>query len=234
MEQEVLIQRYVAETLTKPQMEEVARRMEVDAEFKAEVDDYKLIASGIKISEKQQLKERLKAIEHKNVSKGKSFKVWRIAASIALLIGLGIFYVFLTSNSTENLYASNFEPYPNTLQPVVRDTPGNPAFIAYEAGNYDTAISEFEILLQNKNDSDIQFYLAMSFLNSGAFGKALDNLKSLSTSNTRYLAQVHWYSALAYLKEGDKTLALQSLKTLEKLNSTYKIEERGLLENKLD
>lgn len=234
MEQEVLIQRYVAETLTKPQMEEVMRRMEVDAVFKAEVDDYILISSGIKVSEKKQLKQRLQAIEHKNDSKGKFFKVWRIAASIALLIGVGFFYVFQSSNSNESLYASNFEPYPNTLQPVVRDTPANPAFIAYEAGNYDTAISEFEMLLQHENDPDIQFYLAMSFLNNGAIHNALDNLKSLETSNTRYLAQVHWYSALAYLKNDNKVLALQSLKALEKLDSTYKIKERKLLENKLD
>ncbi|GEQ85193.1 hypothetical protein ULMS_07010 [Patiriisocius marinistellae] len=234
MEQEQLIQHYVAQKLSKIEMEEVAHKMKVDATFKAAVDEYKLIASSIKISEKDKLKKRLQAIENERTPKKNPFKIWQIAATIAVLIGIGSFYVFQNSNNAQSLYASNFEPYPNTLQPVVRDIPGNLAFMEYENGNYEKAISEFQKMLELQDNPDIKFYLAMSHLNTGATDKALIILKSIEDTNTRYLPQTHWYSALAHLKSEDKKSALQSLKKLKTVDAMYKKDKRTSLENQLN
>src|SRR5690606_40420997 len=86
-----------------------------------------------------------KALDQKTQEKPAP-KWYRYAAAIAMLIGIGLGYIFLNGQTDyQDLYADNFEPYPNVVAPTVRGASEQvkgtmeEAFFKYDSKEYDHA-----------------------------------------------------------------------------------------------
>ena len=147
-----------------------------------------------------------------------NYRTWAMAASIALLIGLGwLGYNNFVGLDYENLYKENFQQYPNTVYAITRgDNDDNSlerkAFVAYETNENVRAIELFEELLTADNSEKINFYLAQSFLKNEQPKEAISLFKEVISDNGEFAPQALWYAALAYLKSDQKDNAVKTLK----------------------
>ena len=102
----------------------------------------------------------------------------------------------------EVIFAAYFEPYPNTWQPVTRNTENDglgQAFMAYENGAFDTAIDRFLGQMDQGVQPEVRFYLGMSYLAQNKYVDALEIFQTLQFSNPAYQEEINWYEGLAYL-----------------------------------
>jgi len=216
-----LIEKYFENSLTPKEQITFNDLLQNDEEFKKEFIFHKDLKKVIAINRREELKQDLQQFEKDFQEKSSGnflFNKWLIAASITLLLGLGIWFVSNTYfPSNEQLYVQNFEPYRNIVQPIVRGESSKTieysAFVAYENKNYHKAINLFNSV-NNPNDNYIQFYKAMCLLSLNKSDDAIpvllliamDNKQGSSSKNFTEMA--NWYLALAYLKNGDDDKAL--------------------------
>lgn len=238
MDREVLLTNYFSNRLNQDEEKLFNELLESDADFKAQFDFEQNLKRAIKDKENQDLKAKLVSFEKDIVieapksSSKKSYRYLAIAASIALLIGLAwMGYVDGSSSKYEDLYAANFQEYPNTVYTITRsgsdESLERDAFVAYESGKYDAAIENFSQIPSEEQQSYIDFYFAQSYLNVGKNDRAKEYFKKIITNADTFVAESHWYLAMIALKEKDKTVAESELK---KLTSGYDYnKERALV-----
>ena len=223
MDKELLLYNYFANQLTEDEQLLFDELLKNDMDFKAQFEFEKDLKRVIKEYVNADLKEKLVGYEKEISAKDKSnpskwrFKNWSIAASITLLIGLGwIGFKSLSGPDYDNLYQDNFEGYPNTVYTISRgdgDTSKErDAFAAYEAGEYEKAVTAFQELRSTGGISHGDFYQALSYLQLGKNAQAIDLLKNVILNDEAFKAEANWYMALAYLKDSDKVNAVATLK----------------------
>lgn len=223
MDKELLLYNYFANQLTDDEQLLFDELLKNDLDFKAQFEFEKDLKRVIKEYVNEDLKEKLVGYEREISGKDKSkpskwrFKNWSIAASIALLIGLGWIGIKSFSGPDYNeLYQDNFEGYPNTVYTISRadgdSTKERDAFAAYEAGDYEKAVAAFQELRSTGGISHVDFYQALSYLQLGKNTQAIDLLKNVMLNDEVFRAEANWYLALAYLKDSDKVNAVAALK----------------------
>ncbi len=239
MDKEQLIQNYIANSLSDADKETVEKLLETDADFKLALESHKDVAMAYKIAEAQNLKATFRKLEQeKNKGRTHKFgisKIWYSA--IASILVIGFFYIINNGKTGEDIFNSNFTIYPNTYQPVTRNTRENEnsdAFVAYENKDFKNAELAFEEILKTSNDPNIRFYYAMALMNTSQLDIALEQLQQLSKDSYDYKPETLWYTALLYIQKEDYKSAKASLKALDRLNSTFKSEERKLILQKLE
>ncbi len=135
------------------------------------------------------------------------------------------------------LYAANFETYPNTVYTITRgdgdQSLERDAFAAYEASDYEKAVTAFLDLKTKGGSTHADFYLAQSYLYLGKDQEAIESLKGVILNDTEFKAEAHWYLSLAYLKSKDKIKAMATLKDLIE-NFDYQRERAQALIKALD
>src|SRR5690554_1096875 len=212
MEHENLIISYFESNLTPQEKVLFDQLMQTDPIFAEVVAFEEKIKKAITLEERKALKQELQSLENKKL-KNTSKKQWLyIAASIVGLLGISLFFVN-QGTSNEKLYASFFEPYPNTVAPLVRSSSQKniktDAFGAYEQGDFKKASQLFNELSSQTEEEYAMFYNAMSLMMMNQTEDA-----SLILANTpwsgEYKEKSTWYRALCYLKqkENQKTKAL--------------------------
>ena len=130
-----------------------------------------------------------------------------------------------------------FEPYRNVVAPIERGSSQQDektqAFIAYEIGEYQTAVDLFSKLYTNTKDSYYLFYEANAQLKlnkaDDAIPLLLEHLRTTDTLSDK----THWYLALAYLKIDDYGNAAKSLKKVID-EGKFQIKEAKELLKKID
>lgn len=226
MDKEQLLYRYFSKNLTPEQEQQFNELLETDSEFKEQFDFEINLQGAIQDTESKNLKSKLIGFE-KDISdktpvltlRKNNYQKWAMAASVALLFGLGWFgYNSIFSTNYSEIYDSNFQEYPNTVYTITRgdtvESLEREAFSAYESGNYETALQNFELLQNENNRVYLDFYMAHSFLNLGNTKKAREHFQNTIDADTQFIAESHWYLALISIKEKDKENAVKSLKTL--------------------
>ena len=238
MENEELIYKYFLDELTAHERQQFEFRLHENADFKAEYDFQENLRIAIKNTERDKLKERLQDVEKQHTAPPKSsWTLWRVAASIAILLGIaGLGFFIGTRANTQKLYAQNYEVYPNTAFNITRGegaaSKKRDAFTAYEAHEYDKAIPAFKALdLMDQNPVMI-FYLGQSQLAANLPKQALDTFDKVIRANAEFKSEAQWYSALAALKIKDKLKATQLLTALVDTKG-YKSEQAASILKKL-
>ena len=234
-----LIEKYFEYSLTPKEQVEFNDQLQNNEEFKKEFLFQKDLKKAISLNQREELKLDLQQFEkefQEKSNKGFLFNKWLIAASVALLIGFGFWFAKDTYYpSNEQLFAQNFKPYRNIVQPIVRGenpkTIEHSAFVAYENKDYHKAINLFNSV-NNPNEPYIQFYKAMSLLSLNKTDDAIQILlpvaveKRSSSSSKNFSEMANWYLALAYLKNGNSEKALsQFLVVANHPSYTFKKEE---------
>lgn len=244
MDKETLLFNYFSNTLTSEQEQLFNRLLETDKEFKERFLFEKDLQRAIQDKKNQELKTKLIGFEKKINSKVQksSFKGrfgnWSIAASIAVLIGIGwLGYNTFFGTDYNDLYNANFEQYPNTVYTITRgdtqESVEHGAFAAYETGNYERAIAEFDGILPEYRKGYVDFYKAQSYMNLGKLKKAEEFFKITIAKNATFVAESRWYLALVYLKSGQIKNAKKELQVLVETHN-YKKDSALLLLKELD
>jgi len=237
------IDRYLSRDMTEHERKAFEKQLFQDDELKRSVEVQRDIYLGINFHFQESLKNKLQKEEtnpsgfdtRKQGNQRWLIQAMSVAASLTLLLGVG--YWFLNSQVTpEDLYAANYQPYPNIVNPVERsgalpqDQLGE-AMMAYEQGNYEAAIETFEKQFDTLKPS-YSFYFALCLLEVGESKRAAATLEEVVTSQdeTFYLPAL-WYESLAYLQDHQTQKAQQTLETLlEQENSTYHDRARKILD----
>lgn len=237
MKREEDINNYLHGRLSEEDRVLFEKEMVNDLSLRNQVLEIETIINGVKESERQELKERLKVLKNstesinnkKKIKKLKPYYLLVAAASVIGIIMLTNSVFFNTNKSTDELYADYFKIYPNTMQPVIRDAnsidPTTKAFIAYEAGNFKEASILFSESVKVETNSDLSFYYAMSLLNERKYNKSLVILNNLISDNkSSYILEIYWYSALLEFKIGNKEKAIELLDLLITLKSDFRVD----------
>lgn len=167
---------------------------------------------------------------------------WRIAASIAVLIGFaGAFFLWNLAPSKDTIYSSYFQPYNNVVAPIVRDQANlsekAKAFALYEQGSYRKAIDGFEVLSakDSLSPATLNFYKANAYMQLQEFEKAKSLLQMVVDEHKEWKAESLWYLALISLKLEDIDTAKSYLNRLQQSNeNAFKKKEVDDLLNTLD
>lgn len=238
-----LINKYFTNSLTPKEQLLLNDLLQNDKEFKKEFLFEKDLKKSISFNQREELKTKLQSFEHNIQKKSKVISIskkWLVAASIILLIGLGFFFIKSSFYpSPEKLYAQNFKPYRNIIQPIVRGESSNTieyrAFLAYENNDYHKAINLFNSI-DSQDATYVSFYKAMCYLSLNKPSEAISlllpitMLSNLEGNNKKLSEKADWYLALAYLKTAEKKKAISLFSTIAKHPTiTCKKEESKIL-----
>jgi hypothetical protein len=238
MDKEVLLTKHFSNSLTTAEEKLFNELIETDSGFKEQYDFEQNLKHAIKDKKNQELKAKLVSFEEDikeespiMTSKG-GFRNWSIAASIALLIGLGwMGYNSFLKTDYDDLYTANFQEYPNTVYTITRsdadESLEREAFVAYESGNYQKAITNFKELQVDGTKGYIDFYLAQSYLGIKNNSMAIKLFKKVIEERSGLEAEASWYMALAHLRGRDKANAA---KVLEHHIKTYDYNKEKAVE----
>lgn len=237
MKKDELLEKYLQDALTKDERIEFDALLANDTEFKEEVafhDNVKRVAEEDHDDAFKAMLSDFEA-EHqpKKVFRLQQYSKWLVAASVILIAGLT--YVLTLSNPTsQELFAANFQPYENVVHPIVRGTKEQDqktkAFIAYETGDYELAVSLFSELYEKEKQPYYLFYKANALLKLEKANEAIPLLKEHLKTKDTLSEKSTWYLALAYLKIDDKNNAQLLLEDIIKSKKYKASEAEKLLE----
>ena len=244
MNKEQLLYQYFSNTLTPEQEQRFNELLATDTEFKEQFIFEQDLQHAIGDKERKDRKAKLKRFEadieqKRSNSPKRGYQKWAMAASIALLVGLGWFgYTTFFATDYKDLYEANFQQYPNTVYAITRGSEEDnsverKAFEAYEANDNASAIGFLEELRQTGDLEYVDFYLAQSYLNDDQPKKAIPLLARIVKDREEFAPEALWYMALAHLRIDEKKNAEQALKDLV-ADGRYKKDEAEILLEKLE
>ncbi len=219
MNKDTWIEKYFQNKLSASELENFQELIKTDSAFKTEFEFQKNIKLAFRNENRAALKKEFQKIDF---SEKKSWKAtFLIAASFALVFAIGSYFYTSNKVSNQQLFAQNFEPYPNVMHPVVRggenSTEIEKAFVYYENQDYYLFIEALEKNPFTK--PDYTFYLANAYLVKNNTTKAIVLLeKYLAYSTIQYKADAHWYLGLALIKNKEYTEAKKHLQEVINLH----------------
>lgn len=234
------MERYFDSELSVDEMQTFNSRVQTDSAFKSLIEREKIIIGAIRNQGLLDNLNYLKTIEEKiqgNYSQPAFARVqtwyyYAAAAVVALLIAIKV--LLPSQQSSEELFAEYFTPYPNVFEPTTRGsdllTKRAEAFQAYEQKNYKQAASLFSDLLREKNESGVLFLLGNSNLMLGEVTEAKENFLTLINDFDDLDLQAKWFLSLSYLKAGDEENARKILKEVGETENSYASKAQELLQ----
>ena len=228
-----LIEKYFEQNLTEAEKITFEELLVKDAAFKEEFDFYKELKNAVTVAERQKIKQEVQQFE--KGSNERAFVLKKYFPYAAILLFMISFIVYFATNtpSSEGLYDSYYEAYPNTAVSNTRDNSNEQsnvqqAFVAYDLNDFDTANKLFDSALTTTKADYILFYKGISLME---LNKHNDALKLFETTNwsKEYVEKSLWFQSLCYLKLNDKNKAKRTLEILVEKKSFKLTEAEELL-----
>jgi len=190
--------------------------------------------------EAQEIKETLRKA-HKTYSqapKKSNRRIWYLAASIVLLLGLTATQFFNNNISGVALYEEYYtaKDLPN-LTTRGDESLLSKGIMAFSNANYQEAISHFEtyLLETSKVNPELYLYLGAAYQAIDQKDKAITAYDRLITADALSSDKGYWFKAMALLKFGNNEAAKESLKKLlASTQTTFKHQEAEAILNALD
>ncbi len=263
IEEDILIQKFLKNTLSEKEKEEVLLRIENDKHFRdkvnfekqlifnlndtewsissttshSEIDEYeKLLRSESTRALKKTLHNVNAEYQLKQKKGNKSWLLYTGVAVILVIIGLSIFSPFKTS--PDELYA-NYLDLSELPSLVDRGNSEQKLLIKaqklFEAKEYDQSlrILENELSTIEKNKAAIYLYTGISQMELEQFDKAEISFNTLIESKLIDSPKGKWYKALLFLKKNELSKAKKILLQITESSSNYKFKEASELLSKL-
>lgn len=227
MDKETIIDKYINHSLSKTEQQLFDKWMKEDPSFKKDVSFFENLSAVSQDHEKEALQSQLEGLDSK-LSSGKSRLLKRILFIVIGLVLLTIAYMGLKpekkASTPAQLYASNYEVYPNVYYPVTRGQSDEmtKTFMAYESGNYTEAAKLLEERLQTSSAVELKFYQAMAYAEIGNLPLAIGRLEDIRRFDSEYMDESYWYLGLFFLKQGNKAAAIDRLQTFYELSNDDK------------
>jgi hypothetical protein len=188
-----------------------------------------------KLDELRALEKALPKVEEDTVVIRMVRNPWVVIATAAV-IAIGIFSILLIQQkeSPEELFARNFEPYPNVFEPTQRGDNGTTdkrasAFAMYEQKNYEGAAALFNELISEKKEPEILLLLGNANMVLNRDEEAKNNFLTLIRDFDGLDEQAKWFLSLVYLKSGESEKAKLIWEELGDPKITYSEKAKKLL-----
>lgn len=219
LEQLEIFDRYLLRKMDVSERDAFEEQLTNDFKLNETFEEYKTI---VLVVEENALKEKMDDF-HADLGFGKGKVVpmnkhksfnYLMAASVALLIGLGGLWFFNLQN--QNLFDEYFTPDPglSTVMGNSDDYEFYEAMVDYKRKNYADALKKWEILLAHKPQNDtLNYFLGSAFLanDQEELSKAYLE-KAASNENSVFYSEANFYLGLVYLKMGQEDKATDFLK----------------------
>ena len=216
-EQQVLFERYLMEEMPFEEQQSFEESLKEDSKLQSAFDEFKGLFEMI---EEEGLRLNLNDF-HKNINQEGTDVIqlnsskpkfnYGIAASIAILIAIGTFWMLNRPSTNEKLFNQYYSQDPGL--PTVMGSNDNYAFydamIDYKTGNYDIAIKKWEKLVITHPENDtLNYFLGVANLANNNTNEAISFFKvAQKTEDSTFYEDTLFYLGLAYLKEKEITLA---------------------------
>lgn len=232
MDKEQLLERYFENQLSQEEAILFQNFLETDPSFAEEFAFQKSVKQAITLNERAELKQKLQSFETPKNNK-KWLSKWSVAASIAVVLGAGYWFMNQSPNHIE-LYEDYYQSYPNVVAPTVRGENSedieSEAFYEYDNGNYEKSLVLFSKIYETDKDDYALFYKALSQMELQKTTEAIATFKQFDLGkNNAFTHFVKWYLALAYLKENQKEQAMPLLKSLSETENPQQEMAQKLL-----
>ena len=237
-----LVEKYFDAELDDAEMKDFTMRMEKDENFKALVEQEKVLIAAIRydgavgdLKYLEDLEQKLQKETPLRLSSGSGkWYYYAAAAVIGIAVVAAVFMTTFKDNPDE-LYQAYFAPYPNMFEPTTRsaesdDSRRNEAFQAYEQKDYKKAATLFSELLKDNREPGLLLLLGNSNMMIGNVEEAKENFIALNTEFDELDIQAKWFLSLCYLKSGETEKASAILKELGDTEISYATKARELLE----
>ncbi|WP_248724298.1 CDC27 family protein [Seonamhaeicola sp. ML3] len=242
----ILFESYLTGEISPEEVTAFELRLETEPEFNQAFNTYKELSSflGNKFENEEDsvaFEANLKNISEKHFnkdeavseskSKPKVFKLFKyaIAASIVLLFGIFTFQQFSTPAY------SDFADH-DTISLMMRGEQNSKlkdAENAFNSKEFENALALFnEIYKDDTSNSEIQYYIAITLIETNQYNKAEELLEILRKSNSAYKHKATWYLALSKLKQKEYDACLEILRAIPEDADDYEVAQR--LIKKLD
>lgn len=234
-----LITAYLEGTLTGNDKSTLEERLNQEPGLQKILDDLNILKAGIRHAAHEEMRAELQKLEHElsasETSKPLFQNTWlKVAASVAIVAVAAWLLLPSRQSTTEQLFAQNFEPYPNVIMPTVRGGQATDSSLmaqgyrAYDQQDFKKSIELFESL--EKKDEGVLLYLGNSYLASGSPEKAIPVFEKVIMDYEIFDEQAEWYLAGSYLKAGYAEKAKEALRKVTARGRSYKSRAEIILE----
>lgn len=231
-----LTDKFFENSITDAEMEQLNALLKEDDALRADFAFQKALRAAYHRREREETRQMLQKFETAAV-KRMSFSRWAVSVAAILLLATGGWFLFSNSSSGQQLYAENFQPYPNKIAPASRggtaENLQQRAFYFYDQGAYKEAAVLFDSLFLQHHDAYALLYRANSLMAAQAFPEAISVLSSASINDEKLQYAFRWYLALAYLKQNERQKAADLLQALSAKENEFKKQAQALIK-KLD
>jgi hypothetical protein len=236
-----LIERYFDNEMSEQEKADFISNVKNDVELRHLFDREQLLINTVRFTAARNNINFLRDLDRTlpAISLERPAKKWlhyAAAASVTLLIAVGIFIYNSKAVDPTALYAQYFTPYPNTVAPTLRGQENlNPlAFREYDQQNFSKAANEFKELLSQETDpqkiANILMLLGNSSLALNNVAEAKINFEKCRQRSPELALQATWYLALCNLKEGKISETRVLLEEVAATNNEYQSSAKELLE----
>jgi tetratricopeptide (TPR) repeat protein len=226
------IEGYLQGTLPLAERKRFEAEMKENEELRNEVALQKKLVSSIETESVRQLLEQIheenfeRATPVVSIRHRRSYTFIAAAASLALLILSGWWYINSQVSQPASLYAAYFSPaagLPTTLS-YTNNARFSEGMISYKLEEYAEAREWWQPLLQADPANDtLNFYMGVAALADEQTDGAINYLsKVVEDNNSIYYTDAQWYLALACLLDDNKEKAKTILLDLSEQDSTYR------------
>ena len=234
------IEAYLAHTLSQEDTIAFEQEIAANIELQEEVEKHRIMHTTLADQDTLAFKEKLirisdqiKQEEKTNPTLTNRFSLFKIAASIVVLLGAGslLWYTIYTKNQTRDLdlYSAYYKPYP--AEDIIRGKASKETeevVKQYINGSYDSVVHTLEKHPGLKKQQALQIYLGNSYLNTNQEEKAVKEFKTI-TNTGKYYEIAQWYLSLTYLKLNKSGKAKLLLEEIIQYNGAYKDKAHRLL-----
>ncbi|MEM9341200.1 MAG: hypothetical protein AAGA66_20890 [Bacteroidota bacterium] len=232
MEDSQLIEAYFSDELDAEELTSFEARLKTDLRFAQEVESYQLIIEEIKHeAEEKAMKAKLsewdQELDQESSTRTVSmrFASWKVAAVFVPFMAIaGLTYYVINRQVTQDhleLYGSYFKPYEDVISTRSGETRSGgvqsgstmsrgtenmaKAMSSYNEGNYQQAISLFEIISVKEKDKErataALLYAGIAYMAVDSLTQAVDLLQHVKAQEYPLFKEVaDWYLLLSHLK----------------------------------
>ena len=251
LEEDILIERFLKNELSKEEKQSFVERMDADASFKEKVTLEKQLfesfdeSSWSFLEEKnhpevqefevlfrsdktQQLKDAIVQSQNKykasqTTTKKKKWIVYPVAVVILIFFSIVLFF---PQKSNEKLFASYLQKTDllTLVDRASKDSTLSKVREFFDAQKYLQVTEILKNSIDTTRNSTIYIYLAISQMELEKFIQSEETLNQLIQSNLPDAQKGYWYKSLLYLKSGQLEKSKEELKNIID-NSYYKHKE---------
>lgn len=230
------LEQFILQQMTAEEKTAFTKKLRSDFALQHKLETVKLLLVGVQEAGLQkrldEFHDDLTSLKKNRIQPLKNtftLNKWWVAASILIIVGLGLMFVFNSHTQEEKLFASYFQPEPGLISPMGASDNYlfHRAMVDYKVGEYDAALKTWESLLASKPENDtLNYFVASAYLMNEKEEIAIAHFeKVISIDNSPFKNDALWYTGLALLKLNRKTEALGFIEKAEHENKAALLRE---------